>query len=125
MSNSSAWIGVDFDGTLARYDGWTSGELGAPVPRMVERVKEWLEEGIEVRIVTARVANTCETNENGIADDSIFVGQQRQAIQEWCLKYIGKALIVQAYKDFNMLELWDDRAVQVRFNTGERVDGRP
>jgi hypothetical protein len=28
-------------------------------------------------------------------------------------------------KDFAMIELWDDRAVQVVTNTGERADGLP
>ena len=28
------------------------------------------------------------------------------------------------YKDYGMVELWDDRAVQVKPNTGERVDGK-
>lgn len=34
---------------------------------------------------------------------------------------IGRELPVTATKDFAMIELWDDRAVQVRMNTGEVV----
>lgn len=51
-----SWIGVDLDGTLAYYDGW-KGEhhIGDPIPEMLDRVKGWLEQGYEVRIVTARV----------------------------------------------------------------------
>lgn len=53
---SSGWIGVDLDGTIAEYHGWVSPtHIGAPIPKMVERVKVWLSEGKEVRIFTARV----------------------------------------------------------------------
>ena len=34
----SGWIGVDFDGTLATYNGWNDGKLGEPIPLMVDRV---------------------------------------------------------------------------------------
>ena len=56
-TNGKGWIGVDLDGTLAEdngYDGPT--DIGPPVPGMVERVKEWLAKGREVRVVTARVS---------------------------------------------------------------------
>jgi len=61
----SGWIGVDFDCTLAEYHGWNGGELGPPIPAMVERVKAWLAEGREVRIFTARVAETGLRNQVG------------------------------------------------------------
>lgn len=117
---SGGWIGVDFDGTLAKYDGWQDGKLGAPVPAMVERVKKWIAEGREVRIVTARVGNTGLPAPGGI-DDHTFAMQQARLIGEWCQEHIGMPLIVTASKDFGMVELWDDRAVQVRMNTGEPV----
>ena len=28
---SGGWIGVDFDGTIAHYEGWNGGELGKPI----------------------------------------------------------------------------------------------
>ena len=43
-------------------------------------------------------------------------------IKEWCLKHIGQKLEVTNVKDFGMIELWDDRAVQVIPNTGRRAD---
>ena len=52
------WIGVDLDGTLARHDGNQSKRIGEPIPAMVERVKMWLREGREVRLVTARAARS-------------------------------------------------------------------
>ena len=38
----SGWIGVDLDGTLAKYSTWNNGQIGDPIPAMVERVKKWL-----------------------------------------------------------------------------------
>jgi len=112
---SGGWIGVDLDGTLAMYDKWR-GEthIGEPVPLMLARVKRWLSEGREVRIFTARVA----TRE---ADELAAV---RGAIEAWCLAHVGRKLAVTCQKDYAMVELWDDRCVQVVPNTGMPVDGR-
>ncbi len=118
----SGWIGVDFDGTLATYGTWLGPEhMGEPIGPMVERVKRWLAEGREVRIFTARVGACGRTNGDGNSDDEAFANQQRAQIERWCLQHIGQVLPVTATKDFGMLELWDDRAVQVRPNTGEPV----
>ena len=107
---SNGWIGVDLDGTLAHYEGW-KGEthIGAPVPKMVERVQRWLGEGREVRIFTARVS------------DPDKAAAATEVIKAWCLDHIGVALPITCRKDYAMIELWDDRAVQVVTNTGERV----
>lgn len=110
---AAGWIGVDFDGTLAHYGAWKGeGHAGAPIPAMVRRVKRWLAKGIEVRVVTARVA---------LGDEAAVVS--RAAIERWCLEHVGQRLQVTAAKDYQMLELWDDRAVQVETNTG-RILGR-
>ena len=79
-------------------------------PKMVERVKRWLKEGREVKIMTARVA--------------MPHGRTRAeaAIKAWCKEHIGQELPVTHQKDYGMIELWDDRAVQVRMNTGEPID---
>lgn len=111
------WIGVDLDGTLAKYDEWR-GELhiGEPIPRMVERVRQWLANGITVKIVTARVSV-------GAGDRSQSTASQiREAIAEWTQKHIGVRLEATCCKDFAMIELWDDRAVQVVPNTGLTVE---
>lgn len=116
------WIGVDLDGTLAEFYGWTGG-IGKPVPAMLERVKDWLARGVEVRIMTARVSpHGGYSSESGRNADDEFVKEQRSAIDAWCLEHIGEIIPVTHVKDFRMIELWDDRAVQVRPNTGERVD---
>lgn len=111
------WIGVDLDGTLATYPV-PIDQIGEPIKPMVARIKEWWDEGIEVRIVTARVAECGERNADGIADDAAFASSQRKLIQAWCIKHLGFALKVTASKDFGMIQLWDDRAIQVQTNTG-------
>lgn len=111
----SGWIGVDLDGTLAHYDGWKGVEhIGAPIERMLQRVMGWINEDREVRIFTARVS----------VDQGAELEMAHSAIERWCLKYIGQVLPVTCSKDFGMIELWDDRCVQVEFNTGFAVDGR-
>lgn len=114
----SGWIGVDLDGTLAMYHGWKGElEIGAPVPLMLHRVKHWIAAGKDVRIFTARVAEAA-LNLDGTRHD---VSDTRKAIEDWCEKYIGVRLPVTNEKDFGMIELWDDRAVGVVPNTGERI----
>ena len=113
MSTSSGWIGVDLDGTLARYDGWKGiDHIGEPIEEMKARVLGWLGVGIEVRIFTARV---------GDQKDSRDVEAARKHVEDWCEKHIGTRLQVTNLKDFGMIELWDDRAVRVEFNTGRRL----
>lgn len=85
---------------------------------MVERVQRWLLEGKTVKIVTARVAATEAISPEGNLDGSAFAKEQAAAIKEWCKKWIGQELDVTASKDFAMIELWDDRCVQVQANTG-------
>ncbi len=115
----SGWIGVDLDGTLAQYDGWKGPEhIGAPIPAMVDRVKRWLSDGREVRVFTARAWVLLGSAEQQAEGQSIV-----KAIDAWCAQHIGQTLPVTCIKDFGMIELWDDRAVQVEANTGRRMDG--
>lgn len=115
VCDMSGWIGVDLDGTLAEYHGWRGVDhIGEPIGPMVERVKAWLAEGKEVKIFTARV--------HGHGTDDLSNGGKIDAvspIQDWCKKHIGQALPVTNVKDFGMIELWDDRAIQVKTNTGQ------
>ena len=120
MSNKSGgWIGVDLDGTLAHYEGWKSvNHIGEPIQPMLDRVKQWLLEGIEVRIFTARVHGHLSPLIGGGLNDTIT------PIEKWCLKHIGQVLPVTNVKDFGMYELLDDRAVQVIPNTGIAIQDR-
>ena len=97
------WIGVDLDGTLAESGRWLSmSHIGPPVPLMLRRVKAWLEKGLRVKIMTARAGS-----EEGLA-----------ATKQWLTDNGLPNLEVTDKKDFDMIELWDDRAIQVVHNTG-------
>lgn len=103
-SIKSAWIGVDLDGTLAQYNGFKGPDhIGAPIPEMVERIKKWLSEGKTVKIFTARA---CVTDHIRYVDD-------------WVVRHVGTRLEITNIKDYGMVELWDDRAVRVKFNQGQ------
>lgn len=109
------WWGCDLDGTLAHYDGWIHElHIGEPIQPMVDRVKRWLAEGREVRIFTARVAKI----------DGRDIAKIIAVIESWCETHIGVKLPVTNEKDFGMVQLWDDRCVQVVPNKGTRVDGK-
>ena len=112
----SGWVGVDLDATLAHYTGWNNGEIGEPIELMANRVREWLSKGIEVRIVTARVA---VMGENPTLEQMYQSDVQRNQIQDWTEKHFGIRLPVTCSKDFAMIELWDDRAIRVEPNTGK------
>jgi len=103
-----SWIGVDLDGTLAYCDTsreWKGPQdIGPPIPAMVARVKRWLENGQEVRILTARASHNTE--------------EYLAPVRAWCLEHLGCELPIVAAKDHDMIEFWDDRAVQVIPNLG-------
>lgn len=105
----SGWIGVDFDGTLATYDGW-QGEtvFGEPIPAMVQRVKGWLAAGYEVRLMTARAFG-----EGGQINPDVV-----EALDRWMDVHLGQRLSITCTKDLHMIVLYDDRCVQVEPNTG-------
>lgn len=101
--------GVDLDGTLAIYHGWKGpAHIGDPVPEMMKRVVDWIDEGIEIIIFTAR------------ADTSSNVPY----IKDWLTKHGLPDLEVTNRKLSKMVKIYDDRAVQVERNTG-KILSRP
>lgn len=110
-------ICCDLDGTLAKYDQWR-GELhiGDPIPAMVKKVKAALAKGLKVKIFTARVAEE-EWVLLGASIDT-QTGPVAKLIRAWTQKHIGVALEVTATKNYNTIEIWDDRARQVVPNKG-------
>ncbi|MGO3396951.1 MAG: hypothetical protein ACTINL_10680 [Serratia proteamaculans] len=103
----SKWIGVDFDGVLATYEISQGKGLGKPVSAMVSRVKGWLRDKKDVRVFTARAGDP----------------RQKKAVSDWLAENGLPGLTVTNVKDFDMLELWDDRAVRVVKNTGKPCSG--
>ena len=50
---AQGWIGVDLDGTLAKYDGFKGwDQIGEPVETMVKRIQAWRKRGIVVKVFT-------------------------------------------------------------------------
>jgi len=100
-----SWTAVDLDGTLAEYHGWQGDLIGDPIDPMLQRVRKMIRDGKDVRIFTARMYH----------DDD---GRHRKAIEAWCFEHTGKVLPITNCKDYGMLELYDDRAIQVIPNIG-------
>jgi len=102
--SQESWIGVDLDGTLAEYSCWEgSHHIGEAVTPMVDRVRQWLDEGKKVKIFTARAT-----------EGPTAVGH----IHDWLEKQGLPRLEVTNVKDYAMLELWDDRCVAIETNRG-------
>lgn len=99
-----AWIGFDFDGTLAthkKYNGPT--KLGKPIPRMVRRLRRYISHGQKCKIFTAR------------ADDERSVN----AIKKWLKDNELPDLEITNLKDEHCIKIYDDKAVGVVKNTGK------
>jgi hypothetical protein len=105
----SPWIGVDLDGTLAHETGANGlDEIGSPIKPMLNRVKKWIAEGKTVKIFTARASSP----------------RQIAVVKKWLARHDLPDLEVTNTKDLRMIELWDDRCVQVSTNLGEPVNNK-
>src|SRR5579859_751959 len=102
---------VDLDGTLAmdlpRTDEF---EIGPPVPEMVQRVKDWVTNGEEVWIFTARLSGTSDSE------------RMTSAIQDWLEANELPRLPVTNRKSGRIRVYYDDRAVAVVPNTGHTLN---
>lgn len=104
------WIAVDFDGTLSthgRTDPNDQYAVGKPIPKMLERVKDWVAQGKTVKIFTGRLGGDGDKDKH------------KAAISAFLKENGLPDLEVTNIKDHHMEELWDDRAIGVVKNTGE------
>lgn len=117
----NGWIGVDLDGTLAFYDTWVAWDvIGMPIKPMVDRIRKWLDEGKEVRIFTARVA--FEKDKCYVTGATFDRKMVKDVIHNWLEEQAGLPRLKLTHeKDFNMIELWDDRCIQIIKNTGRTL----
>ena len=107
--NIEPWIGVDLDGTLAHYDKWEGPhKIGKPIKKMAAKVNSWHKQGKIVKIITARVGNQPKR----------YVDYVTGKIHEWLELNGMPRLEVTATKDLGMVEMYDDRCVQIVPNTG-------
>lgn len=95
------WVGIDFDCTLAKYNG-NFGKLGDIIPKMKGIIAGLLFDEMGVKIFTARAAIPAEVRK----------------IQDWLEANGLPRLEVTATKDFNTVAIFDDRAVHVTPNDG-------
>lgn len=111
LKKPGSFIGVDLDKTLAKYDEWKGKtNIGEPIENTVNQVKQWLAEGKDVKIFTARVAD----DPGGIA---------KRAIEDWTEKHLGKRLDVTNEKSPHMVAQVDDRGIHVAPNEGIPTGG--
>lgn len=114
MSEDRNVVAVDLDGTLAVLEPSDDPyHIGPPVPAMVDRVRDWLDDGVEVWIFTSSINGPDVDRDEKIA-----------RIHDWLEQQDLPALNVTDVKEHFFKEYWDDRAVQVVENTGHPVDGR-
>ena len=93
-------LAIDFDGTLAHYDGYKGpGVFGEPIPMMVENVKGWMADGHEVVIFTSRF--------DGINDEY-------WAMRRWLDKQFNSGFHITNIKEKRFTHFFDDRAYNVR-----------
>lgn len=118
-STYEGWIGFDLDGTLAKAPDGGLHSIGDPIQPMVDLCKGFLADGWEIRIVTAR-ASPPFLDPNG---DRVTGSVMIKEVQDWTEKHLGARLPVTCSKDYRMIRLYDDRAIQVEFNTGKIVGG--
>ena len=99
----TSWYGVDLDGTLAVWnDNSTLDRIGAPVHVMVDMVRSMVDNGIRVKIFTARACDPA----------------QIPKIRAWMSRHGLPDLEITNVKDYYMERLYDDRAIRVERNTG-------
>jgi len=103
FSPPGPWYGVDLDGTLAVWnENSTLNRIGAPIPAMVDMVRRMVDNGIRVKIFTARACDPA----------------QIPKIQTWMNRNGLPDLEITNVKDYYMERLYDDRAIRVERNTG-------
>lgn len=103
------WVGVDLDGTLAEFDEQRGiehiGRMSLPI---LKRVQHWLKTGVTVKIFTARATHPA----------------LKALVKPWLREHNLPDLEVTNQKDYQLLQLWDDRAIQVEMNTGKILTPR-
>jgi hypothetical protein len=99
------YISFDLDGTLAEYHGFDpkNPNPGKPIPKMMDVLRKHLENGDRVKIFTARATDP----------------KSIPYIKQWLKNNNLPDLEITNVKDVWCKMMYDDRAVQVRKNSGE------
>lgn len=109
------WFGFDLDGTLAvdTPNRLNDTIIGKPIIPIVNIAKKLIAEGKEVRLFTARAYKGNRTNAEH--EEVLY------ALKKWCVEYIGKEIPITCCKDHDIVHIYDDKAIAVRYNTGEII----
>lgn len=91
-------IFVDLDDTLAEYTpGMNIFKIGKPIPKVVDKVKQWLLEGHTITIFTARLSLFMEETRTGFIKLRGYHYLVNE-IDEWCKKHIGQEFEITCVK---------------------------
>ena len=111
LKTKGPWVGFDLDGTLAEHGKYQGPDhIGTMIQKMKAILIEWLKQGYRVKIMTARMGHAESRDE------------ARTIIQDWLEANGLPRLEVTCKKDYKMIRLYDDRAVQVIPNTGVTLE---
>lgn len=102
---------VDLDGTLAEQKNEYQREIGKPIMPMIELIRNELKQGSEVKIFTARASKWTDELE-------------KLDIERFCVQNFGIVLPITAIKEHNIDIYYDDRAIQVKKNTGHIINDK-
>lgn len=102
-------IAVDFDGTLAEYEGWAKQGhiIGKPIKPMVDNIKRWLKKGYKVSIFTARLSHS-----------ELESAQAIQLISKFLLENGLPILPITCMKMYWFTHFVDDKAYHAELNKG-------
>ena len=111
LKTKGPWVGFDLDGTLAEHGKYQGPDhIGTMIQKMKDILIEWLKQGYRVKIMTARMGHAESRDE------------ARTIILDWLEANGLPRLEVTCKKDYKMIRLYDDRAVQVIPNTGVTLE---
>lgn len=111
LKTKGPWVGFDLDGTLAEHGKYLGpGHIGVMIDKMKDTLLEWVRQGFRVKIMTARMSHSDTRDE------------AREVIQDWLEANGVPRLEVTCKKDYKMIRLYDDRAIQVIPNTGVTLE---
>ena len=111
LKTKGPWVGFDLDGTLAEHGKYQGPDhIGTMIQKMKDILIEWLKQGYRVKIMTARMGHA------ELRDEA------RTIIQDWLEVNGLPRLEVTCKKDYKMIRLYDDRAIQVIPNTGVTLE---
>lgn len=123
------WIGVGYEGVLVKRRPWFNDQDHA-IPAMIDRVKGWLDEGRDIRIVAnLEPLNRCVEPGALRIMHGAWVDNAKEercwlyvaSIRLFCVRHFNVVLPITNVIDAKMRCLWDCKCEQVEPDTGRRA----